>query len=140
MTLKHKDLEEGKQLSLDFDKLSKVAACGQSVIPAVAQHAETGEVLVVAFVNQQALNYSLTKKMATFWSTSRNELWIKGGTSGEYLDLIETRVNCEQNSILYRVLPRGAGACHTKLADGTPRMTCYYRKITDQGDLEQLVD
>ena len=64
------------------------------------------------------------------WSTSRNELWRKGATSGDVLDLIDVRVNCEQNSVLYRVIPRKGGVCHTKDATGQARQTCYYRSTT----------
>ena len=73
--------------------------------------------------------------MATFWSTSRNELWIKGKTSGDYLEIVEVRVNCEQNSVLYRVRPKGQGACHTKDKDGVARSGCYYRIIEKDGAL-----
>jgi phosphoribosyl-AMP cyclohydrolase len=138
MKLNHQELEEGKLLSLDFDKMNKVASCGKSVVPAIAQHVITKEVLVLGYVSQEALEYALKNGVATFWSTSRNELWIKGATSGEYLDLLETRINCEQNSLLYLVSPRNQGACHTKHKDGTPRMSCYYRKINLQGKLEPV--
>ena len=67
--------------------------------------------------------------MAVFWSTSRNELWIKGASSGDLLELVEVRVNCEQNSILYLVRPKGQGVCHTRDADGGSRSSCYYRRI-----------
>ena len=73
--------------------------------------------------------------MATFWSTSRNELWIKGKTSGDYLEIIEICVNCEQNSILYKVVPRGKGACHTKNRDGKARSGCYYRTLLNESTL-----
>ena len=63
-----------------------------------------------------------------FWSTSRNELWVKGKTSGDYLQLVEVRVNCEQNSLLYLVRPNAGGICHTKNEAGEPR-DCYYRTL-----------
>ncbi|OGH00980.1 MAG: hypothetical protein A2600_03625 [Candidatus Lambdaproteobacteria bacterium RIFOXYD1_FULL_56_27] len=107
-------------------------------MPAVAQDAETGEVLIVAYANRQALDYSLEHQVAAFWSTSRNELWIKGATSGEFLDLVEVLVNCEQNSLLYKVKVRNVGACHTKNTQGQPRKGCYYRRIDKQGRLENL--
>ena len=71
--------------------------------------------------------------MAAFWSTSRNELWIKGATSGDVLELVEVRVNCEQNSLLYRVRPQGQGACHTVDAEGRSRAGCYYRRLAGDG-------
>ena len=112
--MNHHELEEGSELNLDFAKLKKVANCGENIITAIAQDAESGEVLIVGYANQLALDTAQKEKMATFWSTSRNELWIKGKTSGDYLELLEVCVNCEQNSILYLVKSKGKGACHTK--------------------------
>jgi len=132
----HHELEEGVRLELDFTKLKKVAACEEDIIPAIAQDADTGEVLIVGYANKLALETTLSENMATFWSTSRNELWIKGKTSGDYLEIVEVCVNCEQNSLLYRVKPKGKGACHTKAEDGNPRSGCYYRKIKSSTDLE----
>ena len=132
----HHTLEEGTTLNLDFKKLKKVANCGEDIIPAVAQDANTGEVLIVGYANETALNTARKEKMATFWSTSRNELWIKGKTSGDYLEIVEICVNCEQNSILYRVIPKGKGACHTKDKNGRARTGCYYRTLTNKGKLE----
>jgi len=131
----HHELENGTRLSLDFKKLAKVAACGEDLIPAVAQDADTGEVLIVGYANQLALDTALKEGMATFWSSSRNELWIKGKTSGDYLEIIEVRVNCEQNSVLYRVRPKGQGACHVKDEKGIARKSCYYRSIRNEGAL-----
>ncbi len=133
-----KELEEGSELKLDFLKLKKVAACGADILPAVAQDAKTGEVLILGYANQLALNTARKEGMATFWSTSRNELWIKGKTSGDYLKLKDILVNCEQNSILYLVEPVGKGACHTKDKTGKPRSGCYYRRLKDDDTLEFL--
>ncbi len=132
----HEELEEGNTLNLDFTKLRKVANCEADVLPAVAQDAHTGEVLIVGYANQLALETALKERMATFWSTSRNELWLKGKTSGDYLKLEEVRVNCEQNSILYLVTPAGSGSCHTKNKDGVARPGCYYRRLKEDGSLE----
>jgi phosphoribosyl-AMP cyclohydrolase len=130
------ELEEGDALKLDFKKLQKIAQCGADVLPAVAQNAVTGEVLILGYVNELALKTAQETGMATFWSTSRNELWIKGKTSGDFLKLEEIRVNCEQNSLLYRVIPQGKGACHTKNENGVPREGCYYRKISETDSLK----
>lgn len=132
----HEELEEGNALNLDFTKLRKVANCEADVLPAVAQDAHSGEVLIVGYANQLALETALKEGMATFWSTSRNELWLKGKTSGDYLKLEEVRVNCEQNSILYLVTPAGSGSCHTKNKDGVARPGCYYRRLKEDGSLE----
>lgn len=131
----NKELEEGSFLRLDYSKLAKVAATGSQVVPAVAQDVDSGEVLIVGYVNELALRTAFAEKKATFWSTSRNELWIKGKSSGDYLELVETRVNCEQNSILYRVRLAGNGSCHTKTEQGKSRLGCYYRRIEEDGTL-----
>lgn len=132
----HQELEEGTKLNLDFTKLRKVALCEAEVLPAVAQDSSTGEVLLVGYANELALETARESGMATFWSTSRNELWVKGKTSGDFLKIDEIRVNCEQNSILYRVTPTGKGACHTRNKAGTARFGCYYRRLNDDGILE----
>ncbi len=131
----HQELEEGETLALDFTKLKKVASCGEDLIPAIAQDIDTGEVLIVGYANELALQTARAEKMATFWSTSRNELWIKGKTSGDFLEIHEIRVNCEQNSVLYRVRPKGKGACHTKDSTGRSRSGCYYRVLQGNGTL-----
>lgn len=127
-------IEEGTEVQLDFEKLSRVAKTGHSVIPAAVQDVDSRAVLLIGYVNKQALEHALEHRVATFWSTSRNELWIKGATSGDMLDLIDVRVNCEQNSLLYMVRLRGEGCCHTKV-DDRPRYGCYYRSIAN-GKLE----
>ena len=134
--MNHQELEEGKKLNLDFTKLKKVASCSEDIIPAVAQDADTGEVLIVGYANKLAFETTLKENMATFWSTSRNELWIKGKTSGDYLEIVEVCVNCEKNSLLYRVRPKGKGACHTKDSNGVSRTGCYYRVIKNGSELK----
>ena len=126
------ELEEGTRLQLDFGKLQKVGATGSQVLPVVLQHADTSEVLFVGYANELALRETLRTRQAVLWSTSRNELWHKGATSGDLLDLVDVRVNCEQNSLLYRVRPR-RGVCHTNGADGQARTRCYYRKLDEKG-------
>ena len=131
-------LEEGTRLTLDFEKLAKVAAAGAHVVPVVLQHARSGEVLYVAYANELALRETLLRREAVLWSTSRGELWHKGATSGDVLDVEEVRVNCEQNSLLYRVRPKRGGICHTKNKAGEPR-NCYYRRLDPQtGELVHL--
>jgi phosphoribosyl-AMP cyclohydrolase len=128
-------LEEGNELLIDFDKLGQVARCGEAFVPVAVQDVDSKEVLFVAYVNKMALRYALEHGVATFWSTSRDELWVKGATSGDTLQLVDVRVNCEQNSLLYLVRLLGEGACHTNRAEGTSRRSCYYRRIRD-GKLE----
>lgn len=134
-SLSHQELEEGKKLAIDFSKLQQIGQSAATVVPVAVQDADSKELLIIAYANEQALDHALTHNVATFWSTSRNELWIKGASSGDVLDLVEVRINCEQNSLLYLVRPRGSGACHTKDAGGTARDSCYYRRLTE-GQLE----
>ncbi len=129
-------LEEGSKESLDFSKLRQIAGIQEDVLPVVVQDSSTQEVLILAYINRLALDESLKTGIATFWSTSRNELWVKGATSGNALGIDEIRVNCEQNSLVFLVTPRGGGACHTKDVDGQYRTGCYYRCIDDAGGLE----
>ena len=132
------ELEEGKELQLDWNKLAKVAKNCPDVLPVAVQHADTGEVILVAYANEKALQRSLETRSAVFWSTSRNELWEKGKTSGETFDLLEVRVNCEQNSLVYVVRPRRGHICHTTNQKGEPR-NCYYRKLNfETMELENL--
>jgi phosphoribosyl-AMP cyclohydrolase len=123
------ELEEGTALRLDFKKLiNTVNGKDPDILPAAVQNIDTGEVILVAYVNEQALKRSIETRTAVFWSTSRNELWEKGKTSGETFELIEIYVNCEQNSLLFKVRPRRGGICHTKNKKGQPR-NCYYRRL-----------
>jgi phosphoribosyl-AMP cyclohydrolase len=117
-------VEEGTRLLLDFGKLDHVAG----VVPCAVQDVTTREIILVAYVNQQALERTVESGSATFWSTSRGELWEKGATSGETFEITEIRVNCEQNSLVYVVRPRRGGICHTKNMSGVPR-SCFYRRL-----------
>lgn len=131
-------LEEGTTLKLDFTKMARAAEKCPDVIPVAVQNIDTGEVILVAYVNEQALKASVETRTAVFWSTSRNELWEKGKTSGEVFDLLEVYVNCEQNSLLYKVRPRRGGICHTKNQKGEAR-NCFYRRLDfDTWELQNL--
>ena len=128
-------LEDTDDLLLDFDKLAKMPT-EAAVVPCAVQNVDSGEVILVAYVNELALKTAVETRSAVFWSTSRNELWEKGKTSGETFDLLEVRVNCEQNSLLFLVRPRRgpstgsgrSGICHTKNQAGEPR-DCFYRRL-----------
>jgi len=113
------------ELHLDFGKES------DQLIPVVTQHYLTKEVLILSFVNNEAFNETLRSGYATYYSRSRREIWKKGTTSGDFLRIEEIRVNCEQNSLLFMVVPEGKGVCHAKKPDGMPYSSCYYRKLQD---------
>ena len=119
------ELETTDQLTLDFNKLSDISG----VIPVAVQDADTNEIILVAYTNEQAMKESFERRTLVLWSTSRDVLWEKGKTSGNTFTLLEAFVNCEQNSLVYKVQPKDGGKiCHTDNANGNPR-NCYYRQI-----------
>lgn len=128
-------LEEGLSVELDFDKVAKIGRAGHQVVPVVLQDADSGEVLFIGYANEQAFLATLERRSAVLYSTSRQELWHKGATSGDTLEVVDVKVNCEQNSLLYRVRKAGTGVCHTKDENGSTRPTCYYRTVTDPDSL-----
>ena len=132
------ELEEGKELRLDFAKLNKVIKQCPDVIPVAVQDARTKEVILIAYTNKEAFEKSVQTGIATFWSTSRNELWVKGLTSGNFFELKEVFVNCEQNSLVYLVKPKNEAICHTHNSKWQAR-DCFYRRLnTKTGVLENL--
>ncbi|MEM7662642.1 MAG: phosphoribosyl-AMP cyclohydrolase [Pseudomonadota bacterium] len=94
----------------------------QGLIPAIAQDAETGEVLMMAWMNAQSLHKTIKTKRATYWSRSRKKLWVKGETSGHTQTVVDMLIDCDQDTVLLKVRQVG-GACHTG------RRSCFYRKI-----------
>jgi phosphoribosyl-AMP cyclohydrolase len=112
------DRETGRTLAPKYD--------ASGLVTAVATHVQTGEVLMLAHMNAEALAATLASGEATFWSRSRARLWKKGETSGHVLKVIEARIDCDQDAIWLRVEPHGP-ACHTGAA------SCFYRRI--EGDV-----
>ena len=121
-------VEEISELKLDFNKLTSATQMCPNILPVTVQNINSGEVILLAYTNELAFRKCLKERTLILWSTSRNELWEKGKTSGNTFDLVEAYVNCEQNSLLYKVRPRHGGICHTQNKDGKPR-NCYYRRI-----------
>ena len=133
-----KELEEGLELKLDFNKLEKAVGQSKGIIPVAVQHADTRELILVAYTNELAMRKTFETSTLVLWSTSRNELWEKGKTSGETFALVDAFVNCEQNSLVYKVRPRRGRICHTKNRQGEPR-NCYYRRINPRSmELENI--
>src|SRR5512147_2483985 len=91
------------------------------LVPAIVQDAETKEVLMLAYMNQESLQLTVEKGETYFWSRSRKELWHKGATSGNVQRVVEIRVDCDADTLLIRVQPAGP-ACHTG------EQTCFYRE------------
>ncbi|HLY25663.1 MAG TPA: phosphoribosyl-AMP cyclohydrolase [Aggregatilineales bacterium] len=96
----------------------------RGLIPAVVQDSNTNAVLMVAWMNSQALRMSEQTGEAHFWSRSRNELWHKGATSGNTMRIVEIRVDCDEDTLLLRVEPAGP-ACHTGAT------SCFYRTLKE---------
>ena len=114
-------LERGKTLTPNFDD--------NGLIAAIAQHAETGEVLMIGWMNEEALQRTLDVGEAYYFSRKRQELWHKGDTSGQVQVITEIRVDCDQDAVLMKVLPEGdGGACHVGFR------SCFYR-VVENGKL-----
>ncbi|KXX67219.1 phosphoribosyl-AMP cyclohydrolase [Flammeovirga sp. SJP92] len=125
-----KVLEEGSAIEIQFEKRG-------GFVPVIVQEVENMEILMQGWANELALQKTIELGKATFWSTSRDELWTKGLTSGDYLEIVEILTDCDQDVLLYKVKMMGKGACHTKNSEGTTRKSCFYRKIED-GQLTNL--
>ena len=95
------------------------------LVPVVAQDATTGEVLTLAYANREALEKTLSSGEAHYYSRSRGELWRKGATSGNTQEVVEVRLDCDEDALLYRVEPRGP-ACHTG------ERSCFYRTVAGE--------
>jgi phosphoribosyl-AMP cyclohydrolase len=118
------DLERGTALAPRFN--------ADGLVVAVAQHADTGEILMLAWMNDQALKLTVETNIAHYFSRSRNELWKKGETSGQLQDVVELRVDCDQDAVLLKVRPRGdGGACHVGFR------SCFYRVLEDGALVER---
>ena len=105
-------------MKIDFTKLD-------GLIPAVIQDAESLEILMVGFMNEEALELTKKTGYATFFSRTRNKLWTKGETSGNRLEVIELLTDCDDDTVLVKVKRLGDGnVCHTG------QRTCFYRQLT----------
>ena len=113
-------------LNLDFTKLSRIPE-GNMVIPVAVQNAATGEVILVAYTNKMAFEETVKHRKVILWSTSRNELWFKGKESGNTFTVHAIYVNCEQNSLVYKVTPDKGNICHTSI-NNVPN-NCFYREL-----------
>ena len=99
---------------LDKARLEVDFAKGGGLVPAIAQDVITGKVLMLAYMNRQALDTTLREGRACYWSRSRQELWRKGATSGDIQIVRDVRLDCDQDTILLLVEQQGVGACHKK--------------------------
>lgn len=97
----------------------------QGLVPAIAQDWQTGEVLMLAWMNRESLALTLSEGRAIYWSRSRKVLWRKGEESGHVQELKELRIDCDADTVLMKVEQLGGIACHTG------RRSCFYRKSAD---------
>jgi phosphoribosyl-AMP cyclohydrolase len=124
-------LEEGFNIELQFEKRG-------GLLPAVAQESVTGEILMIGSINREAFQKTLELGLATFFSTSRNELWTKGLSSGDLLKVEDILVDCDQDAVIYKVIPQGSGACHTNKKDGDSRRSCFYRIVDNNSEKKKF--
>ena len=126
-TLDHHSIDEGNILAPRFD--------AQGLVTAIAQDATNHRVLMLAFMNAEALRLTIETGIAHYYSRSRGKIWKKGESSGELQRVVELRVDCDQDAILLLVEQHGRGAaCHTG------RESCFYRIVTNEGGTPALAD
>ncbi|MBO6791449.1 MAG: phosphoribosyl-AMP cyclohydrolase [Dinoroseobacter sp.] len=113
-----------------FDPASLVFN-SDGLLPAIAQDAESGEVLMLAWMNAQSIAQTLETKRVTYWSRSRKKFWVKGETSGHLQHLVDMRIDCDRDCILVTVKQDGP-ACHTN------RRSCFYTSVTGGNETELM--
>jgi len=105
-------------VKLDFNKAG-------GLVPAIVQDYQTGEILMLAYMNLDAFNATLSTGKATYYSRSRQTLWVKGETSGNMQLIKEIRIDCDEDTVLLKVEQLGGAACHTG------HRSCFYKKVED---------
>ena len=120
------------EINYKKDELQKLKYNSDGLIPAILQDNDTGEVLMMAYMNQRSLEKTLKTGKACFWSRSRQELWLKGATSGNYQIVREIRTDCDRDTLLLKVIPEGP-ACHTG------EKNCFFRQLAER-DIDQVVE
>ncbi len=106
-------------VELNFEK-------GDGLLPAIVQDYETNEVLMLAYMNEESWSKTIETGKATFWSRSRNTLWVKGETSGHFQIVKEILIDCDSDSIVVKVDQQGGAACHTGYR------SCFYRRVAGE--------
>lgn len=106
--------------AIDFAK-------GGGLVPAIVQDAATGEVLMLAYMNREAWERTVKTRRATYFSRSRNELWVKGESSGHVQEVEDIFLDCDADTVLLKVTQRGKGACHTG------KRSCFFNRLAEDG-------
>lgn len=109
------EIEEGLKLSPPFDR--------SELLPCITQDADTGEVLMMAYMNREALDKTIQTRKATYYSRSRKSLWVKGETSGQIQEVQDVLIDCDQDCILIKVRMKGGAACHVGYR------SCFFRRL-----------
>ncbi len=110
-------IEEGEILQPKFDE--------NGLIPCITVDDATGDILMVAYMNEEALDHTLKTRKATYYSRSRKKLWVKGEASGLTQQVVDLYVDCDQDVVMIRVRVSGEGCCHQGFR------SCFYRRVTD---------
>jgi phosphoribosyl-AMP cyclohydrolase len=113
------------RVKINFEK-------GKGFIPAVAQDWQTGEVLMLAYMNREAWEKTLATGQVHYWSRSRNEIWHKGSTSGQIQEVKEILLDCDRDTVLLKVEQKGGGACHTGYR------SCFHQRVKKDGTIEVI--
>ena len=108
------------------DWCTQLAWPENGLLPAIAQDAQSGQILMLAWMNRDALRETVSGGLAVYWSRSRNKLWRKGEESGHEQRVVEIRLDCDSDTILLKVEQKGGIACHTG------RASCFYRKLVNE--------
>lgn len=111
----------GTPIAATEEQLGTVTYDDHGLVPAIAQEHETGDILMVAWMNAETLRQTLETGRMTYWSRSRQEVWVKGETSGERQYVREAFYDCDGDVLLFKVEQEGGGACHTG------NRSCFYR-------------
>jgi len=110
-------------ITLTDEVRSHITFNADGLVPAIAQEVETGEVLMMAWMNAESLDRTLAEGRMVYWSRSRSELWRKGDTSGDHQSVREAFYYCDGDTLLFKVVQHGGGACHTG------ERTCFFRSL-----------
>lgn len=113
-------------MEYDTDLFKEVVFDAQGLVPAILQDANTGQILMMAYMNQESLAKTLESGEAWFYSRSRKELWHKGETSGDTQQVVEITLDCDGDALLLKVIPVGGKACHTG------EISCFHRKLAER--------
>ena len=107
-------------------KLSNIKYNKDGLVPVIVQDSDSLKILMLAYSNEEAVRLSIKNKLAHFWSRSRDELWLKGATSGNYLKIINILIDCDNDSLVYKVDLNSKKACHTG------EESCFFKEIDDE--------